>query len=113
MNIQKTLEDFWYGKISLWKSYWIVGELINGLIIIIIFNIELKFFNNTILFENIPFLSFSDLHIINKFIVLIWTLFLTVGIWRSAENYQGRFIWTVLALTVLSYRLFILKEIIY
>ena len=54
MNIRKILEDFWQGKIALWKSYWIVGELINGLIIIIIFNIELKFFNNTKLFENIP-----------------------------------------------------------
>ena len=28
---------FWYGKIPLWKSYWIVGEIINAFIIPIIF----------------------------------------------------------------------------
>ncbi len=113
MNIQIKIEDFWLGKISLWKSYWIVGELINGLIIILIFNIELRFFNNTNLFQNIPLVSFNHLHIVNKLIILFWTIFITVGIWRSAENYQGRFIWTVLALIVLSYRIFILKEIFY
>ena len=113
MNIQNKLEDFWRGKIPLWKSYWIVGEVINGFIVIIIFNIELKFFNNTKLFQNIPLLSFNNLHFINKLILLAWTIFITVGIWRSAENYRGRFIWTTLALIVLSYRLFILKEIFY
>ena len=113
MNIQNKLEDFWQGKIPLWKSYWIVGEIINAFIVIIIFNIELKFFNNTKLFQNIPLLSFNNLHFINKLILLAWTIFITVGIWRSAENYRGRFIWTTLALIVLSYRLFILKEIFY
>ena len=113
MNIQNKLEDFWQGKMPLWKSYWIVGEVINGFIVIIIFNIELKFFNNTKLFQNIPLLSFNNLNFINKLILLAWTIFITVGIWRSAENYRGRFIWTTLALIVLSYRLFILKEIFY
>ena len=113
MNIQNKIENFWQGKLTLWKSYWIVGELINALIVIIIFNIELRFFNNTKILENIPLLSFNDLHITNKFIILLWTIFITVGIWRSAENYQGRFIWTVLTLIVLSYRIFILKEIFY
>ena len=113
MNIQIKLEDFWQGKIPLWKSYWIVGELINGIIVVIIFNIELKFFNNTKLFQNIPLLSFNNLHFINKIVILVWTIFITVGIWRSAENYQGRFVWIVLALVVLSYRLFVLKEILY
>ena len=113
MNISNKLANFWQGNIALWKSYWIVGELINALIVIIIFNIELRFFNNTKILENIPLLSFNDLHITNKFIILLWTIFITVGIWRSAENYQGRFIWTVLTLIVLSYRIFILKEIFY
>ena len=113
MNLTNELVKFWHGKITLWKSYWIVGEIINAFIIILIFNIELKFFNNTLIFTNIPLLNLSDLHFVNKFIVLIWTIFITVGIWRSAENYQGRFTWTVLTLIVLSYRIFILKEIFY
>ena len=41
------IEDFWHGNITLWKSYWLVGELFNALILIIILNIELKLFNNT------------------------------------------------------------------
>ena len=63
MNIQNKLEDFWQGKIPLWKSYWIVGEVINAFIVIIIFNIELKFFNNTKIFQNIPLLSFNNLRL--------------------------------------------------
>ena len=30
--------DFWYGKIKLWKSYWIIGELINSLVVFLIYN---------------------------------------------------------------------------
>ena len=125
MNITNELVKFWQGKITLWKSYWIVGELINALIIIIIFNIELRFFNNAHLLLHMPLLSFSDLNFINKCIILIWTIFITVGIWRSAEKYNGKLIWLenifphlnqrklwiILTLIILSYRLLIFKEI--
>ena len=90
-----------------------IRELINALIMILIFNIELKFFNNTQLITNIPLISLKELHFTNKFIVFIWTIFITVGIWRSAENYRGKFIWTVFTLIALSYKIFILKEIFY
>ena len=73
-------------------------------------NINLNILTN---FENIPLMNLNDLHIINKLIILVWSIFITVGIWRSAENYQGRFIWITLTLIILSYRLFILKEIFY
>ena len=111
MNTTNVLVKFWQGKITLWKSYWIIGELINAIIIIIIFNIELNFYNKIQLLENIPLLDFSQLQFTNKLILLLWTLFITVGIWRSAEKYQGRLLWTILTLIVLSYRLFILREI--
>ena len=111
MNITNELVKFWQGKITLWKSYWIVGELINALIIIIIINIELKLFNNAHLLLHIPFINFSDLHFTSRCIILVWTIFITVGIWKSAERYQGKFIWIFLTLIVLSYRIFILKEI--
>ena len=113
MNIKNLSLKFWQGEIKLWKSYWIVGELINAFFIIIIFNIELRFFNNTQILTRIPLLNFNDLHFTNKFIVLVWTIFITVGIWRAAENYRGKFIWTVLTLFVLSYRIYILKELFY
>ena len=106
---------FWkHDKIIHFIEYLLLGFLlINALIIILIFNVELKLFNNTQLITNIPLLNLKDLHFTNKFIVFIWTIFITVGIWRSAENYRGKFIWIVLTLIALSYRIFILKVIFY
>ena len=96
--------SFWYGKISLWKSYWLVGELLNALMLLIIFNIEIYLFNNTNLVKTLPFLNFNSFNIISKLIFILWTIYITFGIWRSAENYKGNFIWIVLTLIVLSYR---------
>ena len=33
-------KDFFEGKVKLWKSYWLVGELLNGLVLLIIFNLD-------------------------------------------------------------------------
>ena len=33
------IHNFWNGEITLWKSYWIVGELLNALLILLIFKI--------------------------------------------------------------------------
>ena len=43
MGIKKKIEDFWLGNIILWKSYWLVGELFNAIVIIIILNIMIKY----------------------------------------------------------------------
>ena len=42
--IKNFIVNFWYGKIPLWKSYWIIGELINTVFILLIYNIEIRFF---------------------------------------------------------------------
>ena len=105
--------NFWYGRISLWKSYWLIGELINSLVILLIYNIEIRLLNNIDLYEQLPFLNFTDFSLIGKFILFLWTIFITVGIWRSAEIYKGKFIWIVLALILLSYRIFTLRIILY
>ncbi len=103
------INNFWNGKIKLWKSYWLVGELLNALVILIVFNLEVRFFNNNSLTNFLPFLNFSDFTFISKFIMIVWTLFITVGIWRSAENYKGNIVWIVLTLIFLSYRVFTLR----
>ena len=105
--------NFWYGRTALWKAYWIVGELFNALFLVLIFNIEVRFFNNPTLYKNLPFLDFTSFSLITKFALLIWTIFITVGIWRSAEAYKGKIIWSVLTLLFLSYRLFTLRIILY
>ena len=66
---------FWYGKIPLWKSYWFIGELFNSLFVLIIYNIETRVFNNTLLYQQIPFLNFSNYHILNKLLIFAWTIF--------------------------------------
>ena len=38
--------DFWYGKISLWRSYWLVGELLNAILLVVVINIDIVLFNN-------------------------------------------------------------------
>ena len=111
--MQNHIINFWYGKVTLWKSYWIIGELINSLIYILIFNIEVRLFNNVFLYQQLPFIDLYNFNLINKIILFIWTVFITVGIWRSAENYKGKLIWVFLALIFLSYRIFTLRVMFY
>ena len=111
--MKSLLYNFWFGKITLWKSYWIVGELINALIILLIFNIEINYFNNINIYNQLPFINFDNFHFFNKIILIIWTIYITVGIWRSAEKYKGSFIWVVLTLIFLSYRIFTLRLIFF
>ena len=113
--MKSLLYNFWFGKITLWKSYWIVGELINALIIFLIFNIEINYFNNINIYNQLPFpfINFDNFHFFNRIILIIWTIYITVGIWRSAEKYKGSFIWVVLTLIFLSYRIFTLRLIFF
>ena len=105
--------NFWYGKFTLWKSYWLIGELINSLVLLLIYNIEIRLLDNIDLYKQVPFLYFNDFSLISKITLFFWTIFITVGIWRSAEAYKGKFIWIVLTLILLSYRIFTLRIILY
>ena len=112
MNKQ-IVNDFWNGKIKLWKSYWLVGELLNGLVLLIIFNLEVYFFNTNSSLSQIPFLNFSNLTILSKIIIFLWTIFISVGIWRSAENYKGSIIWIILTFIIVAYRCYTLRLIFF
>jgi len=99
---------FWSGNIDLWKSYWFVGEILNALIILLIFNIEINLLKNSHSPNILTFFNLNNFNFFSKIILLIWTVFITVGIWRSAEKYKGPFIWIVLTLIFLNYRLYTL-----
>ena len=107
------IKDFFEGKIKLWKSYWLVGELFNGLILLIIFNLEIYFFNTNSSVSQIPFLNFSNLTLFSKIIIFSWTIFISIGIWRSAENYKGNITWIVLTFIIVSYRCYTLRLIFF
>ncbi len=111
--ITQVLNDFWIGKVKLWKSYWLVGELLNGLILLIIFNLEIYFFNTNSSVSQIPFLNFSNLTILSKSTIFLWTAFISVGIWRSAENYKGNIIWIILTFIIIAYRCYSLRLIFF
>lgn len=111
--MENLIRRFWVGEISLWRSYWLIGELLNALFILLIFNIEIYIFGNSKFTSSLPFLDFSNFSVISKLLIIVWTVFLTVGIWRSAEKYKGNIIWIVATFLFLSYRIFTLRLIFF
>ena len=109
--MENLIRRFWKGDITLWRSYWLIGELLNALFILLIFNIEIYFFKNNHFSNSLPFLDFSNFSFFSKIFIFLWTVFITVGIWRSAENYKGNIIWVVATFIFLSYRIFSLRLI--
>jgi len=111
--METIINRFWKGEITLWRSYWIVGELLNALFILIIFNLEIYLFENNQFTSSLPFLDFSNFSILSKIILVFWTFFISIGIWRSAENYKGSFIWIIATFIFISYRIFSLRLILF
>ena len=107
--MKNLLNNFWIGKITLWKSFWIIG-LVHGLSIMYLIPIlEIYIFHNYDLYNsaiinNIKFdlLDFRKVTFISKLLFIFSTTFITVGVWRSAENYKGNFIVVVISLCYLS-----------
>ena len=111
--MKKIAIKFYNGEYTLLKSYWLVGELLNGIVLLIIFNLEIYFFNTNSSVSQIPFLDFTNLTFVSKIFVFIWTIFISVGIWRAAENYKGSIIWIVLTFIIIAYRCYALRLIFF
>jgi len=111
--MEKLIYKFWTGNITLWKSYWLIGELLNGLFMLAIFNLEIYFFDNAKFFNQLPFFNLSDFNFLSKIVIIIWTIFITVGVWRSAEKYKGSIVWIIATFLFLSYRIFSLRLIFF
>ena len=113
MTDNNIFKKFFEGRIKLWKSYWLVGEILNGVVLLIIFNLEIYFFNNNSSVSQIPFLDFSNFTLLSKIIIFVWTIFISIGIWRAAENYKGSMIWIVLTFIIVAYRCYSLRLIFF
>ena len=111
--MEKIIFKFWRGEITLWKSYWLVGELLNAFLIFLIFNMEIYIFDNDKFNSALPFLDFSNFSLLSKLILIGWTIFTSIGIWRSAENYKGNIIWIIACFIFISYRVFTLRLIFF
>ena len=113
INMERLIKRFWLGEITLWRSYWVVGELLNALFILLISNFEIYVFGNNKFSNSLLFLDFSNFSLLSKFALIFWTVFITIGIWRSAENYKGTIIWIMATFLFLSYRIFTLRLIFF
>jgi hypothetical protein len=111
--MQKILNKFLNGKVALWRSYWLVGEVLNALFILAVFNFEIYIFRNNQISNSLPFLDFTNFSFLSKITIIIWTIFITIGIWRSAEDYKGSIVWILATFLFLSYRVFSLRLIFF
>ena len=100
------IKSFWKGEISLGKSFWLIGELLSGGVILILIYYEYNFLNNTDIFKSLPFFDYYEFSYFTRLIFFLWMVFITVGVWRSAENYKGHIAWIVLTFIYLSPRFF-------
>tara|TARA_Y100000741_G_C18168689_1_gene524299 strand:- start:166 stop:546 length:381 start_codon:yes stop_codon:yes gene_type:complete len=110
MIISSFFNKFWAGDIKLWKSFWIIGLLHAFILTRLIQFLETQIFKNENLFlfvqfqdVGIPIINFINLHFITKLIYIITSVYVTVGIWRSAEKHKGSFIVIFLTLIYLAF----------
>ena len=90
MTNTNIIKDFFEGKIKLWKSFWIVGELIYGFLLLVLLQLDKYLFSD--LSERSNYLSIfnlNNLSIISKLFLILITIFISIGVWRAAENYRG------------------------
>ena len=90
MTNTNIIKDFFEGKIKLWKSFWIAGELIYGFLLLVLLQLDRYLFSE--LSERSNYLSIFNLNylsVISKLFLILITIFISIGVWRAAENYRG------------------------
>ena len=90
MTNTNIIKDFFEGKIKLWKSFWIAGELIYGFLLLVLLQLDKYLFSE--LSERSNYLSIfnlNNLSVISKLFLILITIFISIGVWRAAENYRG------------------------
>ena len=67
-------------------------------------------FNNSEIYGYIQFSQdtfqipdFTRISFLTKLIVILSTIYVTIGIWRSSENYIGSFFWIIVTFIYLSF----------
>jgi len=73
-------KDLWQGKVSLWTTFWLFGVL--GTVVVIIGSFCLCTWV-------LPWITDFGNHLLMIFIWLLWVVFVSVSIWRSATRYPG------------------------
>tara|TARA_B100000989_G_scaffold151853_1_gene113296 strand:+ start:114 stop:455 length:342 start_codon:yes stop_codon:yes gene_type:complete len=101
------IQNFFEGKVKLWRSFWIVGELIYGFLLLVLLQLDKYFFLD--LSERSNYLSIfnlNNLSFLSKLFLILITLFISIGVWRAAENYRGSILIILLVFIYYGYRVF-------
>ena len=103
------IKDFFEGKVRLWKSFWLIGIGHSFFLFYFMPLIEKNLFNKDNIYNYINFEqntlavpNWIELSFFSRIIIILSTLFITIGIWRSAENYNGSIIWIILSFIYLT-----------
>ena len=106
MFMNNLIIDFYNGRIKLWKSFWIVGEFVYGGFTILILQIDKNFFTNTNESKKeISIFFLNNLSFIPKLLLVMTSIFVTIGVWRAAENYRGSILIILLVFIYYGYRI--------
>ena len=109
MTNTNIIKYFFEGKIKLWKSFWIAGELIYGFLLLVLLQLDKYLFSE--LSERSNYLSIfnlNNLSVISKLFLILMTIFISIGVWRAAENYRGSILIILLVFIYYGYRVFTL-----
>lgn len=109
--MKKIIKNLWFGNYSLKKTYWFYGNIIPLIFFIILLILSLFFQDNPL--DALLNLKFSPEKFYQKIILLtiiliffVYSIISTVGIWRSANKYEGKKYWSILAKVTIFLALF-------
>ena len=104
------IKNFFEGKVKLWKAFWLVGISHAILLIYFIPIFEKVIFNNLEIYgfiqinqETFKLPDFTKISFLSKLIVILSTIYVTIGIWRSSENYDGNFFLIIVTFIYLAF----------
>ena len=114
MTNTNIIKDFFEGKIKLWNSFWIAGELIYGFLLLVLLQLYKYLFSELSERSNyLSILNLNNLSFISKLFLISITIFISIGVWKAAENYKGSIIWIVLTFIIVAYRCYSLRLIFF
>ena len=110
MKSSNFIKDFLEGNVVLWKSFWLVGVGHSLFLFFLLPIIEKIIFSNDNIYSyveieqsTLQLPNFVKLSFFSRLILIISTIFVTVGIWRASENYNGSLFWIILTFIYLTF----------
>ena len=79
------IKKFWLGETPMWFNFWILGVLFFKVLFYgLVFGLTALNFDPELVMNTISFITIP--------LIIFWA----VGTWRSAMNYKGKSVWSIL-----------------